>query len=255
VSVLVEDHAAKLVGQPGYSLDELFRRVDLFVALGGDGTLLRLVRDLRGKMKPIMGINFGSLGFLTSFGGPEYAVAAKAIATGNYRVDERTLLEASIERKGQVIFSQNGLNDVVVTRSEGSRLVRLELFIDDNHLTEYNADGLIIATSTGSTAYSLSAGGPIVMPNSGVFVVTPICPHVLTNRSVIVSNRSTIRLQPSQGEQQLSMSVDGQGFIQLHANDVVRVQHAHEKLPLLFPKDLTFADILGAKLRWSGSAI
>jgi NAD+ kinase len=86
-------------------------------------------------------------------------------------------------------------------------------------------------------------------------VVTPICPHVLTNRSVIVSNRSTIRLQPSQGEQQLSMSVDGQGFIQLHANDVVRVQHAHEKLPLLFPKDLTFADILGAKLRWSGSAI
>ena len=255
VSVLVEDHAAKLVGQPGYSLDALYHRVDLFVALGGDGTLLRLVRDLRGKMKPIMGINFGSLGFLTCFGGPEYAVAAEAIATGNYRVDERTLLEASIERKGQVILSQIGLNDVVVTRSEGSRLVRLELFIDDTHLTEYNADGLIIATSTGSTAYSLSAGGPIVMPNSGVFVVTPICPHVLTNRSVIVSNRSTIRLQPSQGEQQLSMSVDGQGFIQLHANDVVRVQHAHEKLPLLFPKDLTFADILGAKLRWSGSAI
>ena len=255
VSVLVEDHAAKLVGQPGYSLDELYHRVDLFVALGGDGTLLRLVRDLRGRMKPIMGINFGSLGFLTCFGGPEYAVAAKAIATGNYRIDERTLLEASIERKGQVILSQIGLNDVVVTRSEGSRLVRLELFIDDTHLTEYNADGLIIATSTGSTAYSLSAGGPIVMPNSGVFVVTPICPHVLTNRSVIVSNRSTIRLQPSQGEQQLSMSVDGQGFIQLHANDVVTVQHAHEKLPLLLPKDLTFADILGAKLRWSGSAI
>jgi NAD+ kinase len=255
VSVLVEDHAAKLVSQSGYSLDELYRRVDLFVALGGDGTLLRLVRDLRGKMKPIMGINFGSLGFLTCFGGPEYAVAAKAIATGNYRVDERTLLRASIERKGQVIFSQIGLNDVVVTRSEGSRLVRLELFIDDTHLTEYNADGLIIATSTGSTAYSLSAGGPIVTPNSGVFVVTPICPHVLTNRSVIVSNRSTIRLRPSQGEQQLSMSVDGQGFIQLHANDVVTVQHAHEKLPLLLPKDLTFADILGTKLRWSGSAI
>jgi NAD+ kinase len=255
VSVLVEGHAAKLVGQPGYSLDELYRRVDLFVALGGDGTLLRLVRDLRGRMKPIMGINFGSLGFLTCFGGPEYAVAAEAIATRNYRVDERTLLEASIERKGQVILSQIGLNDVVVTRSEGSRLVRLELFIDDIHLTEYNADGLIIATSTGSTAYSLSAGGPIVMPNSGVFVVTPICPHVLTNRSVIVSNRSTIRLQPSQGEQQLSMSVDGQGFIQLHANDVVTVQHAHEKLPLLLPKDLTFADILGTKLRWSGSAI
>jgi len=255
VTVLVEEQAAGLVGQSGHKLSELYHRVDLFVALGGDGTLLRLVRDLRGKMKPVMGINFGSLGFLTCFGGPEYAVAAKALATGHYRVDERTLLEASIERSGRTILSQIGLNDVVVTRSERSHLVRLELFIDHTHLTEYNADGLIIATSTGSTAYSLSAGGPIVMPNSGVFVVTPICPHVLTNRSVIVPNKSTIRLQPSQGEQQLSMSVDGQEFIQLHASDIVTVRQAHERLPLLLPKNLTFADILGAKLRWSGTAI
>jgi NAD+ kinase len=254
VDVLVEEKAAKLVGQPGYSLDELYHRVDLFVALGGDGTLLRLVRDLRGRMKPVMGINFGSLGFLTCFGGPEYAVAAKALAIGDYRVDERTMLEASIERKGQAIYSQIGLNDVVVTR-ERSRLVRLNLFIDQTHLTEYNADGLIIATSTGSTAYSLSAGGPIVMPNSGVFVVTPICPHVLTNRSVIVSNKSTIRLVPSSGEQQLSVSVDGQESMQLSANDAVVVRPSEEKLPLLLPKHLTFADILGAKLRWSGSAI
>jgi NAD+ kinase len=255
VDFLVEEKAAKLVGQPGHSLDDLYHRVDLFVALGGDGTLLRLVRDLRGKMKPVMGINFGSLGFLTCFAGPEYAAAAKAIAMGDYRVDERTLLEASIERNGKVIYSQIGLNDVVVTRGERSRLVRLSLFIDGTRLTEYNADGLIIATSTGSTAYSLSAGGPIVMPNSGVFVVTPICPHVLTNRSVIVSNKSAIRLLPSSGEQQLSVSVDGQESVQLSAEDAVTVRPAEEKLPLLLPKVLTFADILGAKLRWSGSAI
>jgi NAD+ kinase len=255
IEVLVEEKAAKLVDQPGHSLVELYRRVDLFVALGGDGTLLRLVRDLRGRMKPVMGINFGSLGFLTCFGGPEYAVAAKALAMGDYRVDERTLLEASIERKGKAIYSQIGLNDVVVTRGERSRLVRLNLYIDQTHLTEYNADGLIIATSTGSTAYSLSAGGPIVMPNSGVFVVTPICPHVLTNRSVIVSNKSTIRLLPSSGEQQLSMSVDGQESMQLSSEDTVTVRPADEKLPLLLPKNLTFADILGAKLRWSGSAL
>ncbi|MBV8351536.1 MAG: NAD(+)/NADH kinase [Verrucomicrobia bacterium] len=255
VNALVEEQAAKLVGQTGHSLEELYDRVDLFVALGGDGTLLRLVRDLRGKMKPVMGINFGSLGFLTCFGGPEYAVAAKALATGYYRVDERTLLELSIERRGQTILSQIGLNDVVVTRGERSRLVRLDLFIDQTHLTQYNADGLIIATSTGSTAYSLSAGGPIVMPNSGVFVVTPICPHVLTNRSVIVSNKSTIRLLPSPGEQQLCVNIDGQEPMQLHEGDIVAVRHANAKLPLLLPKDLTFADILGAKLRWSGSAI
>ena len=227
----------------------------MFVALGGDGTLLRLVRDLRGKMKPVMGINFGSLGFLTCFGGPEFAVAAKALAMGDYRIDERTMLEASIEREGKTTYSQIGLNDVVVTRGERSRLVRLHLYIDQTHLTEYNADGLIIATSTGSTAYSLSAGGPIVMPNSGMFVVTPICPHVLTNRSVIVSNKSTIRLLPSSGEQQLSVSVDGQESVQLYSSDAVVVRAAHEKLPLILPKNLTFADILGAKLRWSGSAI
>ena len=255
IRVLIEEKAAKLVGLPGHSLDEMYQEVDLFVALGGDGTLLRLVRDLRGRMKPIMGINFGSLGFLTCFGGPEYAVAAKALATGDYRVDERTMLAASIERKGKPIYSQIGLNDVVVTRGERSRLIRLNLFIDQIHLTEYNADGLIIATPTGSTAYSLSAGGPIVMPNSGVFLVTPICPHVLTNRSVIVSNKSTIRLLPSSGEQQLLASVDGQELMQLHPHDAVTVRPAEGKLPLLLPKNLTFADILGAKLSWSGSAI
>jgi NAD+ kinase len=255
VNALVEEQAAKLVGRNGYSLDELYDRVDLFVALGGDGTLLRLVRDLRGKMKPVMGINFGSLGFLTCFGRPEYAAAAKALAMGDYRVDERTLLELSIERRGTMILSQIGLNDVVVTRGEGSHLVRLDLFIDQTHLTQYNADGLIIATSTGSTAYSLSAGGPIVMPNSGVFVVTPICPHVLTNRSVIVSNKSTVRLLPSRGEQQLCVNIDGQESMQLQESDIVTVRQAHVKLPLLFPKQLTFADILCAKLRWSGSAI
>ena len=255
IDVLVEEKAAKLIGREGHSLDELYQRVDLFVALGGDGTLLRLVRDLRGKMKPVMGINFGSLGFLTCFAGPEYAIAAKALAGGDYRVDERTMLEALIERKGKTIYSEIGLNDVVVTRGERSRLVRLNLFIDQIHLTEYNADGLIIATSTGSTAYSLSAGGPIVMPNSGVFVVTPICPHVLTNRSFIVSNKSTIRLLPSSGEQQLSASVDGHEAMQLHSCDSVTVRPSDEKLPLLLPKNLTFADILGTKLRWSGSAI
>jgi NAD+ kinase len=255
INVVLEENAAKLVGQPGEPLEEVFARVDLFVALGGDGTLLRLVRDLRGKMKPVMGINFGSLGFLTCFAGPEFAVAAKALATGDYRVDERTLLECSIERKGKAVFSQIGLNDVVVTRGELSRLIRVDVFIDQTHLTEYNADGLVIATSTGSTAYSLSAGGPIVMPESAVFVVTPICPHVLTNRSVIVPHRSTIRLRPSYRAQRLSVSIDGQESIHLQSDDVVSVRAGREKLPLLLPKNLTFADILGTKLRWSGSAI
>src|ERR1700731_1887868 len=125
IKTLFERNSAELLGRQGLTLEELRDQVDFFITLGGDGTLLRLVRDLRGKMKPVMGINFGSLGFLTGFGGPGFDDAAKALALGNYRVDERTLLEASIERMGQTILSQIGLNDVVVTRSERSRLVRL----------------------------------------------------------------------------------------------------------------------------------
>jgi NAD+ kinase len=255
MQIFLEENAAKLVGESGEPLEQVISHVDLFVALGGDGTLLRLVRDLRGNMKPVMGINFGSLGFLTCFGRPEYAVAAKALATADYRIDERTLLQGSIERKGKTIFSHLGLNDVVVTRGERSRLIRVDVFIDQTHLTEYNADGLVVATSTGSTAYSLSAGGPIVMPEAAVFVITPICPHVLTNRSVIVPHPLTVRLRPSRRGQHLTVSIDGQEPIHLQSDDIVIVQAAREKLPLLLPKNLTFADILGTKLRWSGSAL
>ena len=256
ISVLLEEGSAKLLGKEGYSLELLRDRVDLFIALGGDGTLLRLVRDLRGQMKPIMGINFGSLGFLTGFGGPNFGDAARALAAGHYRVDERTLLNTIVTRPNGAVTSLIGLNDVVVSRGERSRLVQIEVTIDKTYLTEYNADGLIVATSTGSTAYSLSAGGPIVIPNSGVFVVTPICPHVLTNRSVIVSNRSTIHMKASRGgDQPIPLSIDGQECVHFHPGDEVAVKAADVVLPLVFPTDLTFADVLREKLRWSGTAI
>ena len=145
--------------------------------------------------------------------------------------------------------------DVVLTRGERSRLVQVAVQIDGELLSEYNADGLIVATSTGSTAYSLSAGGPIVMPNSGVLVVTPICPHALTNRSVVVSNRSTITVRASRGEFPLMLSVDGQDSGQVLASDSVKVAAGDRKVPLLFPREFTFADILRSKLRWSGSNI
>jgi NAD+ kinase len=257
IKTLFEEKSAELIGLKGQSVEELRDQVDLFIALGGDGTLLRLVRDLRGKMKPVMGINFGSLGFLTGFGGLSFKEAAKALASGDYRVEERTLLEATVRCLEGDIISRVGLNDVVVSRGDRSRLVQIEVSIDQVCLTEYNADGLIVATSTGSTAYSLSAGGPIVIPNSGVFVVTPICPHVLTNRSVVVSNRSTIRLKASHRsiEQPISLSIDGQEPIHFHVGDEVTVKAADVTLPLVLPSNFTFAGVLRAKLRWSGSAI
>jgi NAD+ kinase len=177
------------------------------------------------------------------------------LAAGNYRIEERTLLQTTIERDSEPVITAIGLNDVVVSRGERSRLVQIAVTIDQSFLTEYNADGLIIATATGSTAYSLSAGGPIVAPNSGVFVVTPICPHVLTNRSVIVADSSVIHLKPSRGDQPLFLSVDGQESTHFHPGDCVAVRKANFPLPLVFPKHLSFADVLRSKLRWSGSAI
>lgn len=252
---LVEESAARLIPVTGHALDMLAEQCDILIALGGDGTLLRLVRDLHGFLRPIMGINFGTLGFLTSFSGPEFKEAVRALRDGTYRVDERTLLTARLVREGRVISEQSGLNDVVVTRGERSRLVRAEVHIEGNLLTEYNADGLVVATSTGSTAYSLSAGGPIVMPESGVLVVTPICPHVLTNRSVVVSNRSTLTIAPRPGQGPLLLTVDGHESEQVLPGDHVRIAAADRRLPLLFPRHLTFADILRLKLRWSGTNI
>lgn len=255
INVLLEANTAELVSEKGQTLEWLRQQVDLFVALGGDGTLLRLVRDLQGGWKPIVGINFGSLGFLTAFGGPGFSEVASSLANGNYRIEERTLLHTTVESGRHTVISALGLNDVVVSRGERSRLVQIAVTIDETFLTEYNADGLIVATATGSTAYSLSAGGPIVAPNSGVFVVTPICPHVLTNRSVIVADSSVIHLKPSRGDQPLFLSVDGQESTQFHPGDCVTVRKAQVPLRLVFPKNLSFADVLRSKLRWSGSAI
>jgi NAD+ kinase len=255
VNVLLEANTAELVGEKGLTLERLRHQVDLFIALGGDGTLLRLVRDLQGILKPVVGINFGSLGFLTGFGGPGFDEAAKTLASGSYRIEERSLLQATIEREGQSALTAVGLNDVVVTRGERSRLVQIGVTIDENFLTEYNADGLIVATATGSTAYSLSAGGPIVAPNSGVFVVTPICPHVLTNRSVVVADSSVIHLRPSRGDQPLFLNIDGQEAMQFLPGDSISVRRARVVLPLVLPRELSFADVLRSKLRWSGSAI
>ncbi len=252
----VEEHSAALVSVDGHPLETLAKCVDVFIVLGGDGTLLRLVRDLRGQVRPIMGINLGTLGFLTCFNGREFERAVHALRDGSYRVDERTLLETCLIRQsGETARRLSGLNDVVVTRGERSRLVQVAVEIDGTVLSEYNADGLIVATSTGSTAYSLSAGGPIVMPNSGVLVVTPICPHVLTNRSVVVSNHSILTIRAARSEQTLLLSVDGQGAEEIAPGDHVRIAAADHKVPLLFPKHLAFADILRSKLRWSGSAI
>jgi NAD+ kinase len=160
-----------------------------------------------------------------------------------------------VRRKGKSIAQFTGLNDAVISRGEHSKLIRLRTRIDHAVLTEYNADGLIVATATGSTAYSLSAGGPILMPDSGAFVITPICPHVLTNRTVIVSDTSEIEVSPCPDQDDVFLVVDGDEPMAIKRADTIHIQKSALSLPLAMLPEMSFSEILRQKLKWSGSAV
>src|SRR6266581_1264851 len=204
ISVLVEKETAAIAGKKvGHSMTELGAAADLLVVAGGDGTILHVVGQLGDVIKPIFGINVGSLGFLTCANSSTYREAVECIAKERINFSQRALLEAWVKLGEKQTAKMIALNDAVLSRGELSRLVLLCTRVNGEPLTEFNADGLIVATPTGSTAYSLSAGGPILDPESGVFVITPICPHVLTNRSIIVAEGSTIEIEVER-EQHLS---------------------------------------------------
>lgn len=255
LTVMPDESTAELLGTKGATRPELATRCELIVILGGDGTILEAQRVLRPVAPPLFGINLGSLGFLTSVGGAAWREAVDCIATGNYRISSRSLLQVDLIREGATVFSERGLNDAVLSRGELSRLIRLGVRIDGTSLTEYNADGLIIATPTGSTAYSLSAGGPVLTPESGVFVIAPICPHVLTMRPIIVGERSLIEITPTRDDAGVFLSVDGQSAVPIERGDFVRITCAAETLRLATLPDTKFFDVLRQKLKWSGTAV
>jgi len=223
--------------------------------LGGDGTILKVVHELGANLCPIFGINLGSLGFLTCVSSDNVLEAIDAICTSNYVLSRRALIEVTLEREGAVIARRTGLNEAVISRGAVSRLIKLDTWIDSVNLTQYNADGLIVATPTGSTAYSLSAGGPVISPDSGVFVVTPVCPHVLTNRSLVVSDRSEIVVRPVAGQSDVVLTVDGHRSEQVCDGDLIRIKKSTLELPLATLPKLSFCEVLREKLKWSGSAV
>jgi NAD+ kinase len=256
MSILVEKQTATLVGQRSdFTIAQLGTRCDLLLVLGGDGTILNVVGQLGDSIKPIFGINVGSLGFLTCSNSSAYREAIESIATGRIAFNERTLLDVRISAGAQPEKRIVALNDAVFSRGELSRLVRLRARVDGETLTEFNADGLIIATPTGSTAYSLSAGGPIMAPDSGVFVITPICPHVLTNRSIIVSETSLIEVEASEQDYPVYLTVDGREPLRLETGAVVRMIRTDKPLPLAALPEMSFFSVVRQKLKWSGSNI
>ncbi len=250
------DHrSCRLLGaEGGLTEQELAETCELLIVLGGDGTILQVLHALGAKLRPLFGINLGSLGFLTTAAAAEHSRAVEAIVSRQYSLSERTLLQVEILREGRPILWRIALNDAVASRGELSRLMRLAVKIGDNPLTEYNADGLIVATPTGSTAYSLSAGGPIVAPDSGVFVVNPICPHVLTNRAVIVSDDNPIEIAPVRSGGTF-LTIDGQSAQQVQEDETIRITKAPFRLQLVSLPGVSYFDVLRQKLKWSGTAV
>ena len=233
--------------------DALVRRVGMVVVLGGDGTLLNMADRIAeaGARIPILGVNFGSLGFLTEVTLPELYPALEAAVTGAAEIEERLMLRA-VTARGGASFSDNiALNDVVVTKAARSRMIDLLVHVGDEFVTRVKADGLIVATPTGSTAYNLSAGGPIVQPSVDALTLTPIAPHTLTNRPVVIPASSPVRVQPQiQERDELFVTFDGQAGFELKAGDEIRICRAPECLRLIRSSTRSYFEVLREKLKW-----
>lgn len=222
---------------------------DLALVLGGDGTLLSAARAVSRSGTLILGVNLGTLGFLTELAFADLYPALETIAKGHYMVDSRAMLSCSLVRGGSTVATHVALNDVVVSKSAISRLNHFELFVDMEFVSSYKADGLIVATPTGSTAYSLGAGGPILKPDVDAFVITPVSPHGLTHRPVVVRDSVEIEIQVKTGQEEAYLSLDGQVGMPVRDGDAVRCVKAEHPAKLLrFQK--TFFEVLSTKLKW-----
>ena len=255
--VLCDTATANLGGLKGPTCPDaasLTRHVDLILVFGGDGTMLRVAREIRGSRTPLLGINLGALGFLTDVSSSDLPKALKQLWNGDFVFESRALIEAAGKAQDRTIHSC-ALNDFVLSRGIVSRLIELEVSVDGAILTRYRCDGLIVSTPTGSTAYSLAAGGAVVCPNAEVFTLTPICPHTLSNRSVIVSLSSTIEVRVISEKLEINLSADGQSESKLSAGDVITVRRSPHSVHLIHLAGTSFFETLRRKLNWSGSNV
>jgi NAD+ kinase len=247
--------SALLASAPVRVLDRqpLAREVDMVVVLGGDGTLLSMANciGVAGSTTPILGVNFGSLGFLTEVTLPELYPSLEAALAGAVRVEDRMMLRASTLRSGVSYADHIALNDVVVTKGARSRMIDLSVWVGDEFVTRVKADGLIVATPTGSTAYNLSAGGPIVQPTLDALLLTPIAPHTLTNRPIVIPAASPVRVQPHLEERaEVFVTFDGQDGFQIQGEDEIRVRRADRPMRLIRPSTRSYFEVLREKLKW-----
>ena len=234
----------------GLSRTEVAEQSQLLLVLGGDGTLLAAARVAAPLGIPILPINMGSLGFLTSFKIEEMYPALEQVLAGRFSCSERVMLDVELHRDAEIIEHQVVVNEAVINKGALARMIDLQLTIDSDFVCRYRADGLIVATPTGSTAYSLSAGGPIVHPAVESWIITPICPHTLSDRPVVVRDSSSIEVHLSGDTESVFLTLDGQTGIPMQAADVVRMRRAAERLRLIQPAQKSYFEILRNKLKW-----
>lgn len=247
--------AELLPGCKAVSCEEMFDVVDMVVALGGDGTMLRVVRELGERQKPVMGFNIGSLGFMTSVAEEEFDHALECIVRDDYVISHRAVLECSVSSDGVSPVCYRALNDMVIRNGSSSRVVTLDVSVDQERVNSYICDGLIVATPTGSTGHSLSAGGPILSPGTPAFVMSLICPHTLSSRPLVVADCGEIAVTVAESSGEVLLSVDGQIGHSLKQGDQVRIVRSKSNVLLANLPGYSYFEVLRQKLRWGGKHI
>ena len=251
IQAVLDEEIGKPLGHPDcLPKQELPAAVEMLVVLGGDGTLLSVARLVKGRDVPILGVNLGSMGFLTEVTIDEMFPVLEQVLDGEYRIEHRMMLNARILRQGSCVMEESLLNDVVINKSALARILTLEVRVDGDYLTTFQADGLIHSTPTGSTAYSLAAGGPIIYPSLSSILLTPICPHTLTNRPIILPVDSTVEVTLRSEERDAYVTLDGQLGLPFLENDVAKIQQSDDTVPLIKSPFRDYFEVLRTKLKW-----
>ena len=251
IEVFVETAIASQINHPlGYDRAQIPSLVDMVIILGGDGTLLSVARAIGRKAVPILGVNLGGLGFLTAITLDELYPVLERVLDGDYKTSNRTTLHVSVQHHGGKIDEYRVLNDVAINKGALARIIDLETRINGRYLTTFKADGLIISTPTGSTGYSLSAGGPIVYPPLHSVIITPICPHTLTNRPLILPDDMTIRVTLISRNEDVFLTLDGQVGLAFEADSVLEIRKANSLVYLIDSSHKDYFEVLRTKLKW-----
>lgn len=253
VKALVDHEVAEKVGHPHHlEREDIPAQAEILIVLGGDGTLLSVAKLKGVESVPILGINVGGLGFLAEIFKEEMFQVLEKVVAGEFETDKRLMLEATIYREDKVVGQNTVLNDIVINKGTLARIIDLETYIDGGYLTTFKADGLILSTPTGSTAYSLAAGGPIVHPSLNNIIMNPICPHTLTNRPLVLPDSVIVKVVLKSATQDVHITLDGQVEKPLRVEDVVEAKKAKSYIYLIKSPHRTYFELLRAKLGWGG---